>query len=269
MEESQRKSAHEIFETVTDQARDELERSSSALGISGLSAGITMGLTGIGVAAAQHLIGDTGPARMLSMLLYPLGFVAVIIGRAQLFTENTLYPVVLVLREKRHLANTARLWSIVFLTNVMGALLFALLAAKTSALPEGVRAALVRLGTDSVHRGSSEIFWSAIIGGWIIALVAWLVSASQWSIAQIAVTYLLTYLVGLGHFAHCIAGSGEGLSAWAAGSVSTFEFGRWLALATLGNIIGGVVIVSLLNYGQVMAGEEEEASEPEQPRLAA
>jgi formate/nitrite transporter FocA (FNT family) len=204
------------------------------------------------------------------MLLYPLGFLAVIIGRAQLFTENTLYPVVLVLREKRHLANTARLWAIVFVTNVIGAFLFALLAARTTALPEGVRAALVRLGTESVHRDIGEIFFSAIVGGWIIALVAWLVSASQWSIAQIAVTYLLTYLVGLGHFAHCIAGSGEGLTAWAAGSVSMIEFARWLLLATLGNIIGGVVIVSLLNYGQVAAGEDEmEVAEPKRPRIAA
>jgi formate/nitrite transporter FocA (FNT family) len=269
MEESARKSAHEILDTVSVQAKDELERSSAALGISGLSAGITMGLTGLGVAAAQHWLGDSGPARMLSILLYPLGFVAVIIGRAQLFTENTLYPVVLVLREKKHVANTARLWAIVFVTNVIGALLFALLATKTTALPEGIRAALVRLGTESVHRDMGEIFWSAIIGGWIIALVAWLVSASQWSIAQIAVTYLLTYLVGLGHFAHCIAGSGEGLSAWAAGSVSTYEFARWLLLATMGNIIGGVVIVSLLNYGQVVAGEEEESPPAKKPHLAA
>ena len=269
MEESARKSAHEIFETVSMQAKDELERSSAALGISGLSAGITMGLTGVGVAAAQHWLGDSGPARLVSILLYPLGFIAVIIGRAQLFTENTLYPVVLVLREKKHVANTARLWAIVFVTNVAGALLFALLAAKTTALPEGIRAALVRLGTESVHRDIWEIFWSAIVGGWIIALVAWLVSASQWSIAQIAVTYLLTYLVGLGHFAHCIAGSGEGLTAWVAGSVTAFEFGRWLLLATLGNITGGVVIVSLLNYGQVVAGEEEELPRAEKPRRAA
>jgi formate-nitrite transporter family protein len=265
MEDSSRKSAHEIFETVSSQARDELERSTPALAVSGLSAGITMGLTGLGVATMQSFLGDGGPARTISMLLYPLGFIAVIVGRAQLFTENTLYPVVLVLREKRHIRNTARLWVTVFAANVAGALLFALLAARTAALPPSIREALVRLGTDAVHRGVAEVFWSAIIGGWIIALVAWLVAASQWSIAHIAVTFLLTYLVGAGHFAHCIAGSGEGLSAWASGSVSAGQFVRWLAVATTGNIIGGVVIVSLLNYGQVAAGEEMKIA----PRRAA
>ena len=89
------------------------------------------------------------------------------------------------------------------------------------------------------------------VTAWLIALVAWTVTASHWTIGQMAIVYLLTFVVGIGHFAHCIAGSGEILSAVVAGTVPVADYLRWLAPATMGNICGGVLIVSLLNYGQV------------------
>lgn len=185
--------------------------------------------------------------------MYPVGFVAVIIGRAQLFTENTLYPVVLVLDERRHPSRMLRLWVVVFSANIFGAWLFALLTAKTPALHSEVLAHLVKLGMAASTGTAIEIFWSGVIGGWIIALVAWTVTASHWTIGQLAVIYLLTFVVGIGHFAHCIASSCEILTAVEFGSVSPVSYFRWLFPATLGNICGGVFIVSLLNYGQVRA----------------
>ncbi|HEX8919695.1 MAG TPA: formate/nitrite transporter family protein, partial [Chloroflexota bacterium] len=120
-EESTRRSAHEIFDKVVENASDELRRSSRALAFSGVAGGMGMGLTGLAVATVQSIIG-TGPwQEFISLLFYPLGFVAVIIGRAQLFTENTLFPVALILRERKHVANTARLWSVVFVSNIAGA----------------------------------------------------------------------------------------------------------------------------------------------------
>jgi formate/nitrite transporter FocA (FNT family) len=81
--------------------------------------------------------------------------------------------------------------------------------------------------------------------------VAWTVTASHWTIGQIAMVYMLTFVVGVGRFAHCIAGSGEILAAVIGGTVSIAEYLRWLMPATLGNIFGGILMVSLLNYGQV------------------
>lgn len=116
---SSRRSVHEIFEGVSRNAREELNRSSRALAFSGLAGGVTMGLTGLAVAIAQAVLGSGQPAEFISYLFYPVGFIAVIIGRAQLFTENTLYPVVLVLDEHKHLGNTLRLWGVVFISNVV------------------------------------------------------------------------------------------------------------------------------------------------------
>lgn len=252
-EESQRMTAPEILDLVKNSAREEVRRKPLGLAVSGVAAGMTMGLTALGTASLLTQLGPGKPQELLAMLGYPLGFVAVIIGRAQLFTENTLYPVILVLDEQRYLLRTLRLWIIVFIANVMGAAVFGLLAVRTAALTPELRQTLIELGSQAARHPAAHLFWSGVIGGWLIALVAWLVSASQWSIAQIAITYMVTFLVGAGHFAHCIAGSCELLSALAGGAISGGEYLRWLGLAASGNILGGITIVSLLNWGQVAA----------------
>ncbi len=216
-----------------------------------------MGLTGMAVAVARATLGHGAAQDFISYLFYPVGFISVIIGRAQLFTENTLYPVVLVLEEPRHIWKTLRLWAVVFAANVIGAALFALLAVRTGALRGEYVGELIALGTESAHVGVAHIFWSGVVGGWLIALVAWMVTASHWTIGQIAVVWLLTFVVGLGHFAHCIATSGEILSSVFSGNLAGMAYLRWIIPATAGNIVGGVFIVSLLNWGQVKAGEDD------------
>jgi formate-nitrite transporter family protein len=254
-EETNRLTAHEIFDGVVENGRKELDRKSKALAFSGLAGGMTMGLTGMSVAIAAAYLGHGQVQQLIANLLYPLGFIAVIIGRAQLFTENTLYPVVLILKEKRHVLDTARLWVVVFVTNVIGALAFAALVTKTGALRPEYVDALSTMGVEAARPQVATIFWSGVIGGWLIALVAWMVTASHYTIGQIAVVWLLAYVVGAGHFAHCIATSGEIWAAVLTHAISASAYLRWIIPATLGNIVGGVTIVSLLNYGQVVAGE--------------
>ncbi len=254
--ESVRLTAQEIFEAATKNARDELDRPVKALAFSGLAGGITMGLTGLAVAAVTAVLGHGEWQDLVALFFYPVGFMAVIIGRNQLFTENTLYPVILVLDERRHVLATLKLWGTVLLANVFGAGLFAVLAMQTHSLQPKVADELVKLGNAAVSGTFASLFWSGVIGGWLIALVAWMVTASSRTIGQIAVIWVLTFVVGVGHFAHCIAGSGEILASVAAGEATLGAYLHWLAAATLGNICGGVFIVSMLNWGQVFAGVE-------------
>ncbi len=253
---SVRRTAREIYEQVESNAHDELRRSPHALAFSGFAGGLSMGLTGLAVAAAMVALGDIPARNFIAYAVYPVGFIAVIIGRAQLFTENTLYPIALILTERRHFADTARLWTVVFVSNVLGACGFAAMTIRTDALNGDIYSCLVQLGLQAAQGSGSHIFWGGVIGGWIIALVAWLVTASHWTIGQIAVIWLLTFVVGIGHFAHCIASTGEIMSAVFAGAIPFSHYLFWLGLATSGNIFGGVTIVTLLNFGQVHAGEQ-------------
>src|SRR5215210_6200384 len=117
-----RPTAQQIFEQVLESARDEVGRSTRALGLSALAAGIGLGLTGFAVASTQALLGHDGSAKLVALLFYPLGFIAVIVGRQQVFTENTLYPVALILDERRWrwVWQTMRLWAVVFAANIVG-----------------------------------------------------------------------------------------------------------------------------------------------------
>src|SRR5437763_2458606 len=150
-----RPSAQDIYEQVANNARQELGRSSVALAISGLAGGIFMGLSGLGNAIAIALLTPAGTTPtdttlFIARMFYPLGFIVVILGRSQLFTENTLYPVALVLAEKREFWNTMRLWAIVLPANIAGALCFALIASYTSAIDHGTVEVLNRLGLDAL-----------------------------------------------------------------------------------------------------------------------
>lgn len=249
--ETRRLTANEIFDAAIENARGELGRSARKLAFSGIAGGITMGLTGLAVACLRSLLGRGGWQDLVSFLVYPIGFIAVIIGRSQLFTENTLYPVVLVLDERRGLMRTLRLWAVVFGANVFGAFLFAALMTQTTSLHIDVLTQLVELGREAAIGTPLHFFWSGIIGGWLIALVAWTVTASHWTIGQLAIIYLLTFIVGVGRFAHCIASSCEIITAVFMAKVTVGHYFMWLATATSGNICGGVLIVSILNYAQV------------------
>ena len=72
-----------------------------------------------------------------------------IVGRAQLFTENTLFPVVLILDERKHLLRTLRSWATVFVSNVAGVVFFGWLLIKTGALAPNFSDALAGLGTEA------------------------------------------------------------------------------------------------------------------------
>ena len=100
----------------------------------------------------------------------------------------------------------------------------------------------------------------AIVGGWLVALIAWLVAASRDTSSQAVVIYVLAFLIPAGGLIHCIAGSSEVLISVFAGEVSFSGYlGGFLLPATLGNTIGGVFLVALLNYGQV-AGSSKKTS---------
>ena len=264
-----RLSAAEIFERTTTGAEEELRRPFYNLGFSGVAAGLSMGISGLGVATVLAVFAEAGTrespaAELVAFLLYPLGFVVVILGRQQLFTENTLFPVALVLESRRHLVATAKLWGTVLAANVVGTVLFAALAVLTPALPEAVLAELQHLGVEAGGSSFARVFWSGVVGGWLIALVAWLVTASTTTTGQLLVIFVITYAVGLGHFAHSVAGGGEVLSAVLGGDLPLTSYAGWLAGAVLGNAVGGVVIVALFAYGQVQGAPESLAAKPEE-----
>ena len=250
--ESSRPHALDIYERVCEDSKEELGRPFGSLFFSAIFAGFAIGLAPMAVAIATVLLGDSAADKFVAALLYPIGYVAVILGRSQFFTENTLHPVVVTMREHEYFRPTARLWAIVLPVNLLGALIFATLAVTTGAFDNTVQDQLVSFGVADTSGSFADTFWSAVVTGFLLALVAWLVeSTSKAAGAQIFVIWVLTFLVALGTFDHCIATTVEAFAALLDGELGFGKLAGWLGVTILGNVAGGVLIVAAINYGQV------------------
>lgn len=251
-------SAEEIHDNVSEAAEEELERPTSELIWSALASGLLLGFSFLAVAFATSLV---PPAyhTLATAIAYPLGFVFVVHARHQLFTENTLEPVIPLL-EKRDggtLGRLLRLWAIVLPLNLVGALIFAEVLAHTQVVEPKLLTPLLDAARVSTEGSAQLIFYKAIWAGWLIALMAWLMSATHDTTAQIILIWLTTAPIAAFGFRHSIAGAIEAFYRASVGDapwsqmIFTFEIP-----AILGNIIGGVVLVALVNHGQVSKARE-------------
>ncbi len=256
-----RATAHEIFSNVQATATREMERSSLGLFFSGLSGGLNISFGFMAVAAVNAHAPDPWKT-LLATLAYPLGFLLVILPRAQLFTENTLTPVLLVLNRpgRETIMGTGRIWGVVLVANLLGAFIVALVLAK---LTVGTRLDPTVLRDVALHsyRGSwGGIFLRGVFGAWLVALLVWMLHAGATPLGEAILIWLTTAMIYLGGFNHSIAGAVEGLFLANSGAITYLE---WLVNfqlpVTLGNAFGGVVFVALVNYGQAVGAGSDVA----------
>jgi len=248
-----------VYKAVLKEADAELKRPSAALWWSGLAAGMSMGFSFIAEALIHAHLPDKPWRPLISKLGYCVGFVVVILGRQQLFTENTLTPVLplLLRKDRKTLVNMMRLWAVVLAANLVGAFLVALVITKTDAFPSHVHDAFRELGHAAMSHDFVDTMVKGIFAGWLIALIVWLLPFAE--AARLLVIVLLTYVVGIGNFSHIVAGAVEVFALAWAGLKPWWQVVVYYLLPTLiGNTIGGVTLVAALNHAQVVAGGQGE-----------
>jgi formate-nitrite transporter family protein len=242
---------HEILRT---EGEAELCRRPGAVFWSGLAAGLSMGFSFLALALIQSKIPEGPPRYLIGSVGYSLGFVIVVLGRQELFTESTLTAVLplLVRRDWGTWLSLLRFWAVVLAANLLGTLIFASLLRINGLFDEDVRASLQEISNYSV----SGPFWptaiKSIFAGWLIALMIWLLPSAR--SARLLVIMLLTYVVAIGRFSHVIAGSVEAFYAIFAGQASSYQYLMSFFVPTiLGNTIGGVALVTLLNHAPLIS----------------
>ena len=242
---------HEILRT---EGEAELGRRPGAVFWSGLAAGLSMGFSFLALALIQSKIPEGPPRYLIGSVGYSLGFVIVVLGRQELFTESTLTAVLplLVRRDWGTWLSLLRFWAVVLAANLLGTLIFASLLTIHGLFDEDVRASLQEISNYSV----SGPFWptaiKSIFAGWLIALMIWLLPSAR--SARLLVIMLLTYVVAIGRFSHVIAGSVEAFYAMFAGQASIYQYLVGFFVPTiLGNTIGGVALVALLNHAPLIS----------------
>ncbi|MFN2476990.1 MAG: formate/nitrite transporter family protein [Chthoniobacterales bacterium] len=262
-EEKSAPSAHVVYEAIRKEGRHEIDRKASSLAWSGLAAGLSMGFSFVTQAMLEHHLPETNWRPLVATLGYSVGFLIVVLGRQQLFTENTLTAILPLLHKQTagDLIKVARLWTIVLLANLIGAFVFALVIAKTAAFEPDVHQAFDALASQAGTHPFGVTVLRGIFAGWLIALMVWLMPGAE--TARIWIIVIITFIVGLCHFPHIIAGATElfylginGIRSW------PHVLGGFILPALIGNTIGGVTLVAALAHAQIV-GDKQQTGERE------
>lgn len=243
-------STDEIFHRLVIAADEEFSRSTRLLFLSGLAAGLSISLSFLGMTALTALWpGEL--AYLAGCLLYPIGFLFVVMGRYQLFTENTLTPVALVLTRIASIPRLLRIWGVVLAANVLGTALCAYVLATTGVFSPEMADVAYGFGEHFLEMPWADLFWKGVFAGWLVAGMVWLNYAARSMTARFLITFVLIYTVAAAGLAHCIVGSSEVLYVVFQGGASvTAFFFDFLVPAVLGNTVGGVLLVAILNFSQ-------------------
>jgi formate/nitrite transporter FocA (FNT family) len=243
-------SAKVVHEAIRIEGTEELERPNSSIIWSGLAAGLTMGSSMLAQGILMARLPEAPWRELLAAFGYTLGFLFVTMGRQQLFTETTLTVMLPYLHRTHPLRAVGRYWSLVFAANIAGALLFAAAASIPHLFNPQTTADFVDLGVEAVEPGFFSVLVKGVFAGWLIALMVWLLPAA--ASARFVVIVAVTWLISVAEFSHVIAGAIDGAFGAIHGAIGWGDYLLgFLVPALIGNSIGGVVFVALLNHAQV------------------
>jgi formate/nitrite transporter FocA (FNT family) len=248
---------HVVYETIRREGEEELQRTVSSLAWSALAAGLSMGFSFIAEGQLMAHLPDQPWRPLVARAGYSIGFLIVILGRQQLFTENTVTVVLpfLIRKDLNTFLRMLRLWAVVLVGNLFGTFLFALCLGKIGIFNAHIEESLTQIGLSHIGASFGIVLVRAIFAGWLIALMVWLLPGAE--SARVSIVILVTYLIGICAFNHIIAGSTTMFYLIVTHSLTWGAYVAHFFLPTLlGNVIGGVALVSALGHAQVVNRKE-------------
>jgi len=250
-------STDEVFQRIVAAADEEITAGSRELFFSGLAAGFAITITFLLYAS---LTASTDGHPVLSALLYPLGFIYIIIGGYQLYTENTLPPVALTLERLVSIPALLRNWTVVLVGNFAGGTLGAMALAWGGVFSPSTAATAVEFGRKGVETAPEALFLKAAFAGLIVAGVVWVEYAARDTVSRIVVVYLAFLSVPLGNLFHIVVSYTEMVYLVLVTDLSVLVGVTEFALPVLlGNTVGGVLLVTVVNYFQTTERRLESA----------
>lgn len=246
-----------IYEVIRRDGVEEMTRPKTSLIFSGLAAGILIAFSVIGEAIFQVHLPSEPWRPLVESLGYSLGFLLVIKGRMQLFTENTITTVLPLMSQpcREYMYLTARLWIMVLVANVVGAFIAGTFMFYTPVFGPEVKGAIQAISEHAILHPPIEGFFLALPAGVLIAAIVWMLPTSQ-SNAFLVIT-VFTWLIAAGGFTHIIAGSVEMAYMVVNGTLGFMGALNFFVPVLIGNVVGGTAVFTLLTWAQVAAEVEE------------
>ena len=244
------------YDVIRREGDKELERPLSGLWWAAVAGGLSMGFILMTEGLLRAHLPDAEWRPLITKLAYPVGFLIITLGSQQLFTENTVTPIVPLMLSytSKKMKKMVSLQGVVLVGNILGALLFAMMLGWTDIFEPKVHVAFSAIGHEALRNPFLTMLGSGIFAGWLIALMVWMLPAA--SANQVSVIFIVTYLIGLGGLAHIVVGSAEILYLVVTGQAGIGTYvSRFFIPALIGNVIGGFVLVTWLNHAQVTSGD--------------
>ena len=247
------KSQEEILIDQLCEGSETYEQKSSKVLISSFTAGLEIGFSYLLIAIIYTLLEgkfSISTIPYIAAFAYPVGFIMVVLGKSILFTEQTSLLTLPVLHKKRSIKALVKLWGIVITGNMLGGLCMALLIGFIG-INMGIisQQSISNIAMHVTHYSTLVIFGSAVLAGWLMALLSWLVTSSNETMSRIFIIYMITAIVGFAGFHHSIVGNIEVLAGLIfSDDISISTYAKFQITALIGNALGGVFFVALLKY---------------------
>jgi formate/nitrite transporter FocA (FNT family) len=252
--EAKPKEAHEIMHEQIEAGLKEYKRSDLGLFLSALSAGLEVGFSILIIGIIYTLFKDESSSGMLILmmaLVYPIGYIFVITGRSELFTEHTTLATLPIMNGQATVLSLAKLWLLVYFGNLVGGYIF-------GSITLVFNGEMHIIGQDFFYFVSEKMLKysvgatliSSVMAGWLMGMLSWLLSSAQDTFSRVVMIYLVTFLISIAGLHHCIVGSIEVFMAFFAhaNNITWTQFLKFQVLSTLGNIIGGVFLVAMVKF---------------------
>jgi formate/nitrite transporter FocA (FNT family)/nucleotide-binding universal stress UspA family protein len=241
-------SSDEVFQRIVADADHEITSGARELFFSALAGGFAITITLL-VYASMYPRTDSS---IVAALLYPIGFIYIIIGGYQLYTENTLPPVALTLERLASVPALFRHWGIVAAGNFAGGALGAVVLAYGGVLSPEAAAVAADLAVEGVYETTRwELFFKGAFAGLVVAGVVWMNFASRDTISRLAIVYLAFLTIPLGNLFHVVVSFTEAVYLMLVGDLGLLlAMTDFVVPVLLGNTLGGVVLVTVVNYYQ-------------------
>lgn len=246
-----------VHQRLRKDGQKELARGSMALLLSAVAAGISMSFSMVARGVMHAKLPDSDVGFLVECLGYTIGFIAVILARQQLFTENTVTAVLPVMSHptRQNFGSLGRLWSVVLVGNLAGAALSAITFMYMPMFDDATHKSFISLGEHMMENSPYEMFAKAILAGWMIATLVWLIPAAGQ--AKVWVIIIITYVMAIGGFTHIVVGASEAVYLLLAGNIGWSELLFQFGLPTLvGNVIGGTFIFALISHAQIRGDKD-------------
>lgn len=242
-----------IYEVVRRLGEEEMTRPATSLWWSGIAAGLSISFSLLAQAILLTHLPDAPWRPLVVGFGYCVGFLMVVLGNQQLFTESTITVVLPFLKDSTwtNLWRVGRLWAIVLAANLAGTFIAALFCTFTPVLTPDLLQGMVEISRHLLTMNWAQMLLAGVASGFLIAAMVWMIPTAE--SAKFAVIALMTYLIAIGGFTHIVTGSMEAYMLVLSGDWQWWQMiAQFIVPVLIGNMIGGTALFAVISYAQVM-----------------